>query len=164
MNKTKSYVYFWNFLIVSLRIHCKRVQKAQKSIPFFGYFWARLGARLGSFLVGFVFGPELGLLGWLTLNRKRLYVCKSERKAPSPLPSQMLRHRLSCSKLNMILNVIFQMQYFTERMSAHQLARGLGGGNTAADIIITLNTNTAPSSEVEPRTLRQALCLLLQNK
>ena len=47
-------------------------------------------------------------------------------------------------------------------MSAHHLERRPGGESSTADIIITLNTNTAPSSEVEPRTLRQALCLLLK--
>ena len=45
--------------------------------------------------------------------------------------------------------------------------RAIGGSEAIvrhADIAITINTNITPSSEVELRTLRQALCLFLQNK
>jgi len=61
----------------------------------------------------------------------------------------------------MIPIIIFQVRYPTERMSA-RIIRGPEAKVRRADIIITLTTNITPSSEVESRTLRQALCLFLK--
>ena len=58
----------------------------------------------------------------------------------------------------MIPIIIFQVYYSTMNMSTCHFA-DQETSTRCTVIIITINTNTAPSPEVELRTLRQALCL-----
>ena len=74
MNEIKRFNCFFNFLIVSLRIHAKRHYKVQKVTKSGLHFWGQtLGPTRGLAWIfgGRTFGPEF--TGWLTLNRKRLY-------------------------------------------------------------------------------------------
>jgi hypothetical protein len=63
----------------------------------------------------------------------------------------------------MIPIIIFQVYYSTMNMSTCHFA-DQETSTRCTVIIITINTNTAPSPEVELRTLRQALCLFHQCK
>ncbi len=63
----------------------------------------------------------------------------------------------------MIPIIIFQVYYSTMNMSTCHFT-DQETSTRCTVIIITINTNTAPSPEVELRTLRQALCLFHQCK